>query len=1132
MTTVLDATTVSGARTLYRIAVALAAVSGAFCILFCAILVINYHGLLSPGGATTPAGEIAPPTSDPSYRVPATDSFNLLPTDYHSFLALRHALAQDRQNDEIRAKIRHLDYELRIDYFQRRTTIERTTILLIAASILFFVAMRTISVLKRQLPEPGSLKERKRAQGTQRSSWQFAVVVSWLMLFGGLYAGLLLAPPPKMEQIFLNRLVTDADADVPPGVPSPRVDAGMAAVVPVAAPAEPVRLTEEILAQNWVSFRNFDGNGIGFSDNPPIHWDGTTGENIIWQSEVPLPGTSSPVIWTNNTGGGKLFLSGADEETQKVFCYDIDTGELLWTADVTRPEAPMPNVYPCTGFAAPTPVVDGRHVYAMFANGELVAVDFSGNLVWRKSFGIPDNTYGFSSSPALYFDRLIVQFDDGDGTEGNSKLVALDLGTGDVIWETPRDLGNTWASPMIKRIGDSHQIITNANPYVIAYNPENGEEIWRVRCLAGDVGPSAVSFGNIVLITNDFPRTTAIDATGTGNITATHVLWTGAGATPDTVSPLATENYFLTLSTGGWLTGYDPTVLDTSRNPPRARFWELEVGDMASFYSSPLLVGTYVYIFSKTPVNEARGRQPEAFVIDLSKVAVDDNGMLTEESAAAMMIAINPMPEPVVTSPAILNNRIFVRGETMLFCIGDPTAVTPVAVTPTVVTPATATPAVPARLTDARLTDEILAQHWVSFRNFDGNGIGFSDNPPIHWDGTTGENIIWQSEVPLPGNSSPVIWGNKLFLSGADEESQMIFCFNRENGELLWTADVTRPEAPMPGVYPGTGFAAPTPVVDGQRVYAMFANGELVAVDFDGNLVWRKSFGIPDNVYGFSSSPALFFDRLIVQFDDGEGFVRHDDGEIGKLSRLVALDLNTGAVIWETPRDLPNTWASPTIKRIGDSYQIITSAIPYVIAYSPENGEEIWRVRCLVGDIGSSAIAHGDVVLAVSGFRGTAIDATSTGTVTTTHVLWTGSNSTSDTVSPVATENYFLMLCSDGWLAGYDPTVLDARQRARFWELEIGDMASFYSSPLLVGTYVYMFSKTPVNEARGTQPKAFVVDLSKVAVGEDGMLTDESAAAMIIAVNPMPEPVVTSPAILNNRIYIRGETMVYSIGEN
>jgi len=325
--------------------------------------------------------------------------------------------------------------------------------------------------------------------------------------------------------------------------------------------------------------------------------------------------------------------------------------------------------YPCFGRAASTAVVDGTHVYAMFANGELVAVDFAGNLVWRYSFGTPDNSYGFASSPALYFDRLIMQFDDGDGTEGNSKMIAFDLNTGNVIWETPRqDVLSTWSSPTIKKIGDAYQIITCANPYVIAYNPENGEEIWRVRCLSGDVGPSAVSLGNVVLITNEFPRTTAIDATGTGDVTETHILWTGTGSCPNASSPLATEEYFLTVDYHGYLTGYDPKAVAANR---RARYWELEVGDMANFYSSPLRVGTYIYLFDLTKVDESRGTQPKAFVVDLSKVAVNDAGELTEESAAAMRIAVNPMPEPVVSSPVILNNRLYIRSETTLYCIGE-----------------------------------------------------------------------------------------------------------------------------------------------------------------------------------------------------------------------------------------------------------------------------------------------------------------------------------------------------------------------------------------------------------------------------------------------------------------------------
>jgi outer membrane protein assembly factor BamB len=354
-----------------------------------------------------------------------------------------------------------------------------------------------------------------------------------------------------------------------------------------------------------------------------------------------------------------------------IFCYDIENGELLWEKDVTggkRLSEFKKEPDKDTGYAAPTPVVDGRHVYAMFANGELVAVDLNGKFVWRKSFGIPENHYGYASSPALYFDRLIVQFD--DGTEVNkkyvrSKLYALDLSTGDVLWEVPRDMGESWASPTIKKIGDSYQIITCAAPFAIAYNPEDGKEIWRCECLGGDVGPSAVSLGNVVLITNTSPRTSAIDATGLGDVTETHVLWRGTNSLPDTVSPLITDEYILTLHSDGYLTGYNPKDVKLVNNTWRASYWELELEYPVSIYSSPLRVGNHVYIFDKSKDNS------KSFVIDLSKIALDNGGRLTEEAKTAMILSENPMPEPCVTSPAVLNNRLYIRGEKMIYCIGE-----------------------------------------------------------------------------------------------------------------------------------------------------------------------------------------------------------------------------------------------------------------------------------------------------------------------------------------------------------------------------------------------------------------------------------------------------------------------------
>ena len=656
MATVLETTTVPGVQTLYRLTLGLAAVSATFCIIFLAVLAVNYHGYRGsvwPSTLQSESGNI--PLTDPSYRLPATDSFNRLPTDYQSFLVLRQALSQNRQDDNLRDQIRQLDHDLRMNYFKRRDIATRTTYLLLVSSVLFFVSVRTISVLRRQIPDPRDTALRR---DEAYNSWRFVLVFSWMMLFVGLYAGLQLAPAPDIERIFVEKLVSESESNgnrVSSAVPITEHSAiGASDIAPIAVPT----LTEEQLVQHWVSFRNFDGNGVGFSDNPPIHWDANTGQNIIWQTEVPMTGNSSPVIWED-----KLFLTGADENTQQVFCFNIDDGTLLWTADVTRPEAGIPDsIDDDTGYASPTPAVDGQRVYAMFANGELVAVDFTGNLVWRKSFGLPNNSYGFSSSPALYFDRLIVQFDNSDGSDGTSRIVALNLSDGGIIWETPRELPNSWASPTVKKIGDTYQIITCANPYVIAYNPDDGSEIWRVRCLSGDVGPSAVALGNVVLISNEAPRTTAIDATGTGNITDTNILWVGSNAPPDASSPLITETYAMTLSSGGFLTGYDPTVIGT-RN--RAQYWELEVGDMSSFYSSPLRVGTIIYAFDKSRTN------PRTFVLDLSQIAVGEGGMLTDESAAAMIIAVNPMPEPVVTSPAVLNDRLYIRSTNILFCIGE-----------------------------------------------------------------------------------------------------------------------------------------------------------------------------------------------------------------------------------------------------------------------------------------------------------------------------------------------------------------------------------------------------------------------------------------------------------------------------
>jgi outer membrane protein assembly factor BamB len=643
MTTVLETSPVPGVRFLYGLSLAAAIASGAFCLVFVAVLLYQYNV------AYHPDIDDAISSNDPSYRQGAADSFNLLPTDYKAFLVLKHQLAADKTNETLKEQIRQLDQKLRIDFFKRRQIIIRTSPLLLFAAIVFFIATRTATVLRREIPNPAATPI------PQKSFLATASLLAVSTLLIGLAMGLALVPESSFERQLTEKLAEKQLAEPFATAEKPPQAAGLTQTA--AEPETPI--TEADFAKNWVAFRGFDGNGTGQSEKPPIHWNGKTGEHVIWKSDVPLPGKSSPIIWEN-----KLFLTGADEKKRQVYCYQTDTGTLLWTVDVPEtPESNKPvNVSEDTGFAAPTAAADGHRVFAVFANGDVAAIDFSGKIVWNKNLGVPESSYGYASSPAIFFDRLIVQYDVGDGSSDKSKLIAFDTKTGNVLWEIPRQVPNSWSSPTIKKIDGQYQIITCADPFVIAYNPDDGKEIWRCKCLTADVGPSAVAMGNTILTTNQAPRTTAIDATGTGDVTESKTLWKGSNALPDTPSPLATKDRFITFDSGGYMTAYDPTKIEKGK----AKFWELEVGGgESSFYSSPLLVGNYIYVFDKTE------DAAKAFVIDLSQSATSADGGLTDESAKSMVIATNPMPEPCVASPAVINNRLFIRGAKTVFCIGE-----------------------------------------------------------------------------------------------------------------------------------------------------------------------------------------------------------------------------------------------------------------------------------------------------------------------------------------------------------------------------------------------------------------------------------------------------------------------------
>ncbi len=461
---------------------------------------------------------------------------------------------------------------------------------------------------------------------------------------------------------------------------------------------------EECL-KNWPAFRGFLGSGISPYDNVPTRWDVKTGEGIVWKSPVPLEGNSSPVIWND-----RLFLTGATRDKRQVYCYDTATGKLLWQQDVPGTPAGDLKLNELTGFASPTPATDGRHVYVSFATGDLAAFNMAGNLIWKRSLGIPKNHYGHASSLRVWQDKLIVQFDQGTDKEELLRLLALDTLTGKTVWEAKRpNIPVSWSTPIVIEVngqapspqplspgagergrgeGPQEQIITCGDPWVIAYNPTDGQELWRAKCLRGEVGPSPVFAGGIVYPAVEYEAASAVRANGKGDVTATHIIWSLKDPdVPDMCSPLVAGSNFYFLTSFG-------ARLNCCAIASGDKKWVAEIE--SQFRASPSMAGKFIYLFGADEEGKAfvlEPAPPEAKIIlgrtqlTIQTIAAQTLGpggvplgpaiQLVTAAPVAEIDAIPPaiafttsMGEKISACPAFQDGRIYVRGQKELFCIG------------------------------------------------------------------------------------------------------------------------------------------------------------------------------------------------------------------------------------------------------------------------------------------------------------------------------------------------------------------------------------------------------------------------------------------------------------------------------
>jgi outer membrane protein assembly factor BamB len=337
---------------------------------------------------------------------------------------------------------------------------------------------------------------------------------------------------------------------------------------------------------------------------------------------VPLPGRGSPAVWDD-----KVFLSGADKSRREVFCWSAATGALLWRQAVPF-KAPVPQVPDTTGYAPNTVAVNGRQVFAAFPDGDLVAMDFTGKILWTRSLGPIEMNYGYASSPAVAPGMLVIQVDQLEG----GRLLCVDPETGTTRWETSREVTSCWASPVIVDTGRGSMILANGNPVVAAYDGEKGKKLWETGGMRGENAPSPAYADGRVFVSNQLLSLTAVNA-GNGA-----KLWEVYEDFPDVASPLAVPGgpLFAAASYGVL------SCLDAATGKP---FWKKEYPE--GFYASPILAGGRVY-------------------------CLDRSGTMRIFAAERSMklIASPALGERTETTPAFHGNTIFIRGEKHLFCIG------------------------------------------------------------------------------------------------------------------------------------------------------------------------------------------------------------------------------------------------------------------------------------------------------------------------------------------------------------------------------------------------------------------------------------------------------------------------------
>jgi outer membrane protein assembly factor BamB len=415
-------------------------------------------------------------------------------------------------------------------------------------------------------------------------------------------------------------------------------------------------LTTGLTAENWPQWRGPQGQGISTEKDLPTEW--APGKNIAWKTELPH-GYSSPIVW-----GDRIFLTSAIEgeaipgvipesvrikqphpdsvagdkkQTLKVLALETKTGKILW--EQTAYEGAVFDArHRRSTFAGPTATTDGKMVYAYFGPEGLYAYDFSGKLAWKIVEKFHTLGLGTGTSPVLFGNSVIIQRDQDEKT---SVVVAYDKETGKELWKTPRPIQISWSTPVLANVGTRTELVTNGTDNVVAYDPATGKELWKTKGVESNAIHTPLVGKGLVIVTAGFPAKRIIAIRLGEQPEDKRIAWEFSKGTGYVLSNILYGDYVYLSTDNGIVTCLEAEtgkVMYEGGRPPKP----------TNFMGSAVAYGGLVAMTSE-----------------------DGDTFLLKAGPKHEIVRTNTIDEPVYSSLALANGRIYIRGEKHLYAVGN-----------------------------------------------------------------------------------------------------------------------------------------------------------------------------------------------------------------------------------------------------------------------------------------------------------------------------------------------------------------------------------------------------------------------------------------------------------------------------